>query len=133
MLESYTTETLKKFLTKKKKEKKKKKNDTEVPETFEEIEVQQSDENATESNVSDGEVEVAENKLRSTGTNDHIVRFDHLIKEIEQWDFKVVQIDSESLEQFLGKFVEIGSIVHKLSPDDLTIIANMDGDYDGKV
>ncbi|KAI6248217.1 hypothetical protein HI914_03085 [Erysiphe necator] len=44
----------------------------------------------------------------------------------------MVQIDSESLGQFLGKFVEVGSIVNKLSPDDLTIIANMDGEYDGK-
>ncbi|KAI6249191.1 hypothetical protein HI914_02550 [Erysiphe necator] len=77
--------------------------DLNAPETFEEMTPQPEDENVTASHASDEEAEVTDNKLRSTGASDHVVRFDHLIKEIAKWDFNVIQIDT-----------------------------NMDGDYEGK-
>ncbi|RKF65594.1 hypothetical protein OnM2_005017 [Erysiphe neolycopersici] len=47
-------------------------------------------------------------------------------------DFGVIQVDSKYIGQLLGKFVAIGSIIHKLTPNDLTIFANLDGDYPNK-
>lgn len=71
-------------------------------------------------------------KMKSTSTDDHVVNFKNLLEEVNDMDFKVIQINSERLGQLLGNFVASGSLTHKLTPDDLTIVANLDGMYPNK-
>ncbi|KAI6249542.1 hypothetical protein HI914_02090 [Erysiphe necator] len=70
--------------------------------------------------------------MQFAGAANYVVTFDHLIEEVNNIVFKIVEVDYESLGRDLGKFVAIGSVIQKLYPDDLTIVANMDGDYKGK-
>ncbi|RKF62101.1 hypothetical protein OnM2_036073 [Erysiphe neolycopersici] len=44
-------------------------------------------------------------------------------------DLKVIHINSKDLDNVLQKFVAVWSLVHKSTPDELTIIANFDGNY----
>lgn len=106
--------------------------DSDVPIEATGNDIPPSEEEASNVDVSDAGEEMPVYKMKLAGAADQIVRFDDLIKEIENLDFHVIQIDSASLGRFLSKFIAIGSIVHKLSPDDLTIIANLKGNYDGK-
>ncbi|POS82290.1 hypothetical protein EPUL_006584 [Erysiphe pulchra] len=71
-------------------------------------------------------------QLAQLSSNDYKLNFDNVIKEVNSWDFKVIQIDSVKLSQTLTKFIEVGSIIHKLTPDELTIVANHKGKYTNK-
>ncbi|POS85298.1 hypothetical protein EPUL_002789 [Erysiphe pulchra] len=52
--------------------------------------------------------------------------------ELEQWDLKIIQIDNKYLAKKISKFIAVGSTVHKLTSDELTIVANMKGKYINK-
>ncbi|RKF55905.1 hypothetical protein OnM2_086047 [Erysiphe neolycopersici] len=66
----------------------------------------------------DDDTNDARNKMRVLKTADHIV------------DFK--DSNSKALVHVLQKFVAVGSLVHKLTPDELKIIASFDGNYPNK-
>ncbi|RKF60247.1 hypothetical protein OnM2_052075 [Erysiphe neolycopersici] len=55
------------------------------------------------------------NRMRVLKTADHIVGFKNVIREINNMDFKVININMQ-----------------KLTPDDKTVIANLDGKYPNK-
>ncbi|POS83810.1 hypothetical protein EPUL_004103 [Erysiphe pulchra] len=71
-------------------------------------------------------------QLAQLSSNDYKLNFENVIKEVNSWDFKVIQIDSVQLSQTLTKFIEVGSIIHKLTPDELTVVANHKGKYANK-
>ncbi|POS82295.1 hypothetical protein EPUL_005002, partial [Erysiphe pulchra] len=69
---------------------------------------------------------------RILSTKDYKLNLGNVIKEFESWDFKIIQVDNKELAQTLTKFVEVGSTIHKLTPDELTIVANIKGKYTNK-
>ncbi|RKF65353.1 hypothetical protein OnM2_009026, partial [Erysiphe neolycopersici] len=72
------------------------------------------------------------NRMRTLKTSNHVVDFSNVIKEINKMDFGIIDIDSKALAASLSKFVAVGSLIHKLTPDDITVIANLDGNYPHK-
>ncbi|RKF57809.1 hypothetical protein OnM2_071064 [Erysiphe neolycopersici] len=70
--------------------------------------------------------------MRVLKTSDHVVDFKNVIREINKMDFGIINIDSKALANSLSKFVAVGSLVHKLTSDDITVISNLDGDYPHK-
>ncbi|POS82076.1 hypothetical protein EPUL_006619 [Erysiphe pulchra] len=71
-------------------------------------------------------------QLETLSSDSYKLNFSNVIKELNGWDFKVIQMNSTKLAASLTQFVEVGSIIHKLTPDDLTIVANLKGKYDNK-
>lgn len=90
------------------------------------------DEDAEETKDQNSDTEDEYTKIRLAGAEDKPLDFSNVIREVNKINFKIITVKGRELPKILTKFVAIGSIIHKLSPDDLTIVANMDGPYDGK-
>ncbi|POS81820.1 hypothetical protein EPUL_006668, partial [Erysiphe pulchra] len=71
-------------------------------------------------------------QIAELSNDSYKLNFDNVIKELNSWDFKLIQVDSKKLANSLARFIEVGSIIHKLTPDELTIVANLKGKYDNK-
>lgn len=72
------------------------------------------------------------NRIKKVSTSGYTLDFTNVNKEVEAMTSKVIQIDHEKLGRILSKYVALGSLITKSTPDDLKIAANLKGLYPNK-